>query len=386
MDSAESLSVQGLSPRSPAAFYKADAEHLPGRPYVREQHPVLAAEATRYSALLYFLRHHAGDASSVVVNMPELIDALNRSPRWIRRGFHTLAACGLVYSVPTRPEDGVDRRRYRYRLCLRDGTGVPDDERALALAEVALTEDEEADFPADAAWTRTGRRPHSAPADPEPPDGAGAPAASAPATAGPGAAVAAAVRATGSRAAPLSTRQELSGRAAEAAAVIAGDFDRTARDRLVVTDPRLDLQRPLKGTHPDFCARDEDLVDDTVAAVQARLGELRTVPVANVEGEIVERAADYRDREAARCAIVHRLGPEADLDTTDIIEIDIEKEMPDFVPPWAPDFVPGRSGWIYSGGCWHAPRPVCGCFVKGFVRDRLADLTARSAPAGAPSV
>ena len=365
-----------LPPESPAAFYKKAVDHVPGRlvPRGLTVHQ-LPQECTRYAALLYYLRYRAAESAdprSVVVNMPELRESLNRSPRWIRRGFHTLAAFGLLYSVPTLSTDGVDRRRYRYRLCLRYDADVPAADRERALAAVAASEDEEGDveFPADAEWaSRNGGSVRSA-------SRAGAPVA--PLDSRGDTAPAEALE-TVSPDAPVGGREQ-SDAAAAAHAVLASPIPPDARERLVASGSH--YPRPVRGLHPDWETASGLLVEHTMAAIEARFSKVRTVAVGRIDGEVLERAADYREREAARCAIVHQLGAEADIPREELEFGEVEKLVPDFVPPSDPDFKPGRSGWRFVAGCWHAPASVCRCFVEGLVRDFLADLAApRTAPA-----
>ena len=373
-----------LSPESPAAFYRAGVDHVPGRVVPRGLTTHRLPQAcTRYAALLYYLRYRAaegGDPGSVVLNMPELQQSLNRSPRWIRRGFHTLAAFGLLYSVPTLSTDGVDRRRYRNRLCLRCDVDVPAADRKRALAAVAASEDDEGDapFPSDAPWAGRHGGPSAA--------GGRAPASGASRSGTPAAPVdsrrdAAPARPSETAApdAPVDDRKK-SAAAAAAHAVLAAPIPPDARERLVASGSH--YPRPVRGLHPDWETASGLLVEHTMAAIEARFGKVRTVPVGRIDGEVLERAADYREREAARCAIVHQLGAEADIPREELEFGEVEKLVPGFVPPSDPDFKPGRSGWRFVAGCWHAPASVCRCFVEGLVRDFLADLAApRTAPA-----
>ena len=371
-----------LPPESPAAFYKPSLGQVPGRPVPRglTDHR-LPRQCTSYAALLYYLRYRAAertDPASVVVNMPELRRALNRSPRWIRRGFHTLAAFGLLYSVPTLSTDGVDRRRYRYRLCLRCDVDVPAADRERALAAVAASEDDEDDtFPSDAPWAghhggpsaRAGRTPPGAPGSGASPAPLDCPGDTAPARSSESA----------TSDAPVDNGEQ-SDAAAAAHAVLASPIPADARERLVASGPH--YPRPVRGLHPDWETASGLLVEHTMAAIEARFGKVQTVAVGRIDGEVLERAADYREREAARCAIVHQLGAEADIPREELEFGDVKKLLPDFVPPSDPDFRPGRSGWRFVAGCWHAPASVCRCFVEGLVRDFLADLAApRTAPA-----
>ena len=399
--------LPGLPEDSPARFYQGSAETLPGSPLPpRLGRPVLPQACIRYGILWYYLlfavRDDQSDDATVVVNMPELQAGVGRSRHWIRRGFHTLAACGLVYSVPTNGEDGVDRRRYRFRLCVRTKVAVPESDSRTALRALAEADDEESDvFPAHASWTRTGAPPEdsaadsersgagpvesrqeSSPAGPDPErSGAGpverrqesASAAPDPERSGAGPVEPRPVASAPAAAAPADPPDPpLSPDAVRAAAALEGPLSLDAKRALVTSDPR--FPRDLEGLHPDYLSARGRLVDDAVAAVRARLGQLQTVGVGKIDGEILERAVDYREREAARCAIVNRLGPEADVATDYVDYTNRDADHPDLVLPSDPDFKPGRSGWTYSAGCWHAPDPVCGCFEKGVLRERLAQL------------
>ena len=401
--------LPGLPEDSPARFYQNSADTLPGDPVPSSySRPVVPQGCIRYAALwlylLYVVRQAHSDDGTVVVNMPEIRDGVGRSRNWVRRGFHTLAAHGLLYSVPTNGVDGVDRRRYRYRLCVRSNVVVPESDSRTALRALAEADDEESDvFPAHAPWTRTGAPPEDSSADSER-SGAGpvesrqepAPAAPDPERSGAGPVEprqesAPAPDPERSGAGPVEPRQEASASAApppadppdpplspdavRAVAALAGPLSEDAKRSLVVHNPRL-FSRDIDGIHPDYRSASGALVDDTVAAVRARLGQLRTEVVGRWDGHFVERAVDYREREAARCAIVSRLGPEADVPTDGINLTNLDEEYPGLVLPSDPEFKPGRSGWRYSAGCWHAPDPVCGCFEKGVVRDRLAKLAA----------
>lgn len=422
--------VRDLPSDSPALLRRPDLAAVPGMPLPGAgPPPVLPPACTRYAALLYallwYVWYRGSTDGTVVVNITELQNRTNRTRNWVRRGLHTFAAFGFVYVIPTTDADGVDRRRYRHRYCLRVGVRVPPGDQLKALALVARNEEEEGDhkFPAGASWTRTGSHPPPSSPDSDPPAGApvraspdsegspvapsdvsdpgGVPAGAPPSSdterssAGPvelrqddpslaAPASSASRDSERSPAGPVDVRQEtvaagdvLAGRelspATRAAAeAIAGRLTPEAKRRLVAPMPHPNPD--LQGTHPDWRDGEARLVDDAVAAVKMRLGELQVVGVGRIDGEVLERAVDYHEREAARCAIVARLGPDADLETDRFDFVDVKKMLPDLVLPSDPDFKPGRSGWTYSAGCWHAPEPVCGCFSKGVLQDRIGQL------------
>ena len=298
--------VPRLPPESPASFYRKGAGHVPGRPFVPGPRLRLPAECLRYSSLLllvYWLvaRSSTPERATVIVNMPELEGDLRRSERWIRRGFHTLAAYGLLYSIPTVEEDGVDRRRYRFRLLARAGVDITSADRDAALADLADSESEETEeFPDGVPWLRTNGASGSS--DPAPSDAAPAsPMAGrtlSPAAAldnreeGSGSPDGAASPPTPAAAAGVGTAEDgtTSEELALAHAVLAAPIPHDIRDKLVAIGRKTGYR--LRGRHPRWAEASSKLVETTMAAIRHRYGEVRPVP--GREGGTRRKTAPYR--------------------------------------------------------------------------------------------
>ena len=151
------------------AFHQADADRLPGRPanpLNSRAYPRPPAQVGDYSTLLFFLlwraardaREGVDPVRGLLVDVRQVGAELHQPQWWLYCGFHTLAACGLVYSTPIGADEGVDRRRC-LRLYLRVDVALdPDVTRRLA-AQIACRpfHADPPIVPSDADWDRIRR-------------------------------------------------------------------------------------------------------------------------------------------------------------------------------------------------------------------------------------
>ena len=382
------------SPPGVADFWQTDPANLPGKPLTAGNFQPPPRTCRRYMVLLYFVAMRAYHLNPktpdrLVINVPELMAGLKKSKRWIYRAFHTLAAFGLLYATPVQQGEGLDRRRYRTRLWLRVNPDVP-----AAASEAALRNVDDSGpqppgpFPKDADWvarSQLSARDAAADAVAREQRASGRPA-SVPVAAAPPAAPAA-QDADGDRdpSGPVGSAS-LPAPLAEASA---GDRDPGApvppappaapaaeaspghapvSSAASVPGPRVLSDHLVDSILPDASA---PALRRLFRALAAQLGVAGPQPdvVCRVDTgdgqgiQIIERNPDFRRRAAVRAAYRGQHGTDAELpmDLHDTFHY-YPGEGPDaFVPPDSDEFRPGKSGWRFLAGCWHAPHPVCRC-------------------------
>ena len=373
-------------------FRQPDAELLPGRPLdpTQMQAPPPPGCAS-YLALFvpFFFRALCSPddlGAGFLFNLPELQSYTRRSKRWIRRGFRVLAAHGILYSTRVRQEEGRDRRRYRVRYWLRCDAQISAAETAEALRAIFFShpDDDDDSFPGASPWVGRGRAIHVPPealaqvaarAAGAPPLLVGLPAEQV---------AAAAVRAAGVPeiaplaamfpVSPLDTRQERPGTPSPsplASSPAAPGPEGGASPVAPVDNPQ---ELPPAVASPSLSS---SVVDRLVHAVQTRLGIVTPHVIGRTDGPhgllTIERAPNYRHREVLRRQLLgqHVPAPGGVLAPTQLEAVSFLEDHVDFVAPDHEEFQPGRNGWHYIAGCWHAPVTVCRCFVKQFVEEYL---------------